>query len=81
MAVRWQKMVAVIVPHYPKGERGRRPFPLETMLRIHFMQQWFGLSDPGMEDELCDNVSLGYLQACRQVSRRMRRPSASFGIC
>ena len=57
-AVPWSKMLAIIKPHYPKGERGRRPFPLETMLRIHFMQQWFGLSDPGMEDELHDNVSL-----------------------
>ena len=56
-AMPWKRMVAVIEPHYPKGERGRRPFPLETMLRIHFMQQWFGLSDPGMEDELHDNVS------------------------
>ncbi len=53
----WKKLVAVIEPHYPKGERDRRPFPLETILRIHFMQQWFGLSDPGMEDELHDNVS------------------------
>ena len=51
-AMPWKKWVAVIEPHYPNGKRGRRPFPLETMLRIHFMQQWFGLSDPGMEDEL-----------------------------
>ena len=57
-AMPWQIVLAIVEPHYPKGERGRRPFPLETMLRIHFMQQWFGLSDPGMEDELCDNVSL-----------------------
>ena len=57
-AVPWQKMMAVIKPYYPKEERGRRPFPSETMLRVHFMQQWFGLSDSGMEDELCDNVTL-----------------------
>ena len=57
-AVPWVKMVAVIKPYCPKGERGRRPFPLETMLRIHFMQQWFGISDPGMEDELHDNVPM-----------------------
>ena len=38
----------------PAGRRGRPPFPVETMLRIHFMQQWFGLSDPAMEEALFD---------------------------
>ncbi|WP_455737604.1 transposase, partial [Acidithiobacillus caldus] len=48
--VPWARLVALIEPHYPKGGRGRQPMPLERMLRIHFLQQWFGYSDPGMEE-------------------------------
>ncbi|MCP3724605.1 IS5 family transposase [Paraburkholderia sp. CNPSo 3272] len=48
------KLIALIEPHYPKGKTGRPPFPVATMLQIHFMQQWFGLSDPAMEEALYD---------------------------
>lgn len=37
-----------------KSKTGRPPFAIETMLRIHYMQQWFGLSDPAMEEALHD---------------------------
>lgn len=50
----WSMWVAKIAPHYPKPGRGRIPFALETMLRIHLLQQWFGYSDPAMEDALHD---------------------------
>jgi len=52
--VPWAALVALVTPHAPAGRRGRPPFPAETMLRIHFMQQWFGLSDPAMEEALFD---------------------------
>lgn len=45
-------LVALVAPHLPEGRRGRPPFPAEAMLRIHFMQQGFNLSDPAMEDAL-----------------------------
>ncbi len=48
----WQNMTAVIEPFYPKAGNGRRPYPLETMLRIHCMQHWYNLSDGAMEDAL-----------------------------
>ena len=48
----WARLVAVIEPHYPKAGNGRRPYPLETMLRIHCMQNWYNMSDPAMEDAL-----------------------------
>ncbi|TWT19435.1 transposase, partial [Luteimonas marina] len=49
--VPWNALLALIAPHYPKmGQRGRQPYPLATMLRIHFLQQWYSLSDPGMEE-------------------------------
>ena len=47
-------MVALIQSHAPVSKTGRPPFPVSTMLRIHFMQQWFGLSDPAMEEALHD---------------------------
>ena len=52
--VPWAALVASIAPYYPEGRTGRPPFSLETMLRIHFMQQWFTLSDPGMEEAFFD---------------------------
>ena len=52
--VPWAALVERIAPHYPEGNNGRPPFALETMLRVHFMQQWFGLSDPGMEEAFFD---------------------------
>ena len=52
--VPWAVLVQIVAPHYPKSKTGRPPFPIETMLRIHYMQQWFGLSDPAMEEALHD---------------------------
>ena len=48
--VPWAELVALIAPYYPEGKNGRPPFPLETMLRTHFLQLWFTLSDPAMEE-------------------------------
>ena len=52
--VPWAALVALITPYAPEGKRGRPPFAVETMLRVHFMQQWFTLSDPAMEEALHD---------------------------
>ena len=52
--VPWTALVALIAPYYPEGRTGRPPFALETMLRIHFLQQWFSLSDPAMEEAFFD---------------------------
>jgi|TARA_R110000851_G_C13000744_1_gene558285 IS5 family transposase len=53
--VPWRELVALIEPHYwGKASTGRPPFPCELMLRIHFLQQWFGHSDPAMEESLHD---------------------------
>ena len=51
-------MSAVIEPFYPKAGNGRRPYPLETMLRIHCMQHWYNLSDGAMEDALYEIASM-----------------------
>ena len=54
----WAKLLAVIEPHYPKGERGRPPVGLERMLRVYFLQQWYGLADEALEDALYDSQAL-----------------------
>jgi IS5 family transposase len=50
--VPWAELVALIAPYAPESRRGRPPFAVQTMLRIHFTQQWFTLSDPAMEEAL-----------------------------
>jgi IS5 family transposase len=57
LVVPWTELVGLIQPFAPTGagaKGGRPSFALETMLRIHFLQQWFGLSDPAMEEALHD---------------------------
>ncbi len=53
--VPWKKLCALIEPFYPKAGNGRPPVGLERMLRIYFLQQWFNLSDPAVEDALNDS--------------------------
>jgi len=50
--VPWKSLWSLIEPFYPVAGRGRHPYPLETILRVHLMQNWFGLSDPAMEEAL-----------------------------
>jgi IS5 family transposase len=56
--VPWAKLCALIEPHYPKPGNGRPPKELEQMLRIYFLQQWFNLADPAVEEALYDSASL-----------------------
>jgi IS5 family transposase len=51
-------LLGLIEPHYPTAGRGRRPYALESMLRVHLMQNWFALSDPAMEEALYEIASL-----------------------
>jgi IS5 family transposase len=56
--VPWSRLVERLRPFYPKGERGRPPVGLERMLRIYFLQQWYGLADEAVEDALYDSQAL-----------------------
>jgi len=56
--VRWAELCALIAPFYPQPGSGRPPIGLERMLRIYFLQQWFNLSDPGVEEALYDSASM-----------------------
>jgi IS5 family transposase len=54
----WAQLLALLEPFYPKGERGRPPVGLERMLRVYFLQQWYGLADEALEDALYDSQAL-----------------------
>jgi len=54
----WTPILELIEPHYPKAGNGTQPLPMNQMLRIYFMQQWFNLSDPAAEDSLYDSESM-----------------------
>src|SRR5579864_2024408 len=56
----WPEMTAAVATVYPKisEQGGRPPIPLERMLRIYFLQLWFNLSDPAVEEELYDSAAM-----------------------
>ena len=56
--VPWARLEALIVPHYPAGKRGRPPVGVARMLRLYFLQQWYGLADEALEDALYDSHAL-----------------------
>ena len=67
--VPWTALVQLIAPYYPEGKSGRPPFALETMLRVHFMQQWFSLSDPAMEEAFFDTPLYREFAQLQELSR------------
>ena len=70
--VQWAALVQIVEPYCPRAKTGRPPFAVETMLRIHYLQLWFGLSDPAMEEALHD-VPL-YREFARLGDARSRLP-------
>ena len=72
--VPWAALVELIAPYYPEGHTGRPPFALKTMLRVHFLQQWFSLSDPAMEEAFFDTPL--YREFAR-LTRLSRMPDES----
>ena len=56
--VPWVRLEGLISPYYTKPGKGRPQMPLSVMLRIYFLQQWYGLSDPGAEEALYDMHSM-----------------------
>ena len=54
----WTAWVGLIEPHYYSGKKGRKPKPIETMLRMYLLQVWFSLSDEGVEDAIYDSYAM-----------------------
>ena len=58
VVVPWARLVALIEPHYPRGQRGRPPIGIERMLRIYFLSQWYGLADEHLEETIYDSQAM-----------------------
>ena len=58
VVVPWARLVEILRPHYPTGQRGRPPVGLARMLRIYFLQQWYGLADEALEDAIYDRQAM-----------------------
>jgi len=56
--VPWERLEGVIEPYYPKARRGRPPIGIQRMLRIYFLQQWYGLADEALEDTIYDSQAM-----------------------
>ena len=56
--VPWSALESLVRPHYAKAGNGRQPVGLSIMLRTYFVQQWFNLSDPGVEEALYESAAL-----------------------
>lgn len=56
--VPWARLVELVRPHYPSGKRGRPPMGIEKMLRVYFLQQWYGLADEALEDTIYDSQAM-----------------------
>ncbi len=54
----WTDLCRVLAPYYPQAGNGRPPVGLEKMLRLHFLQHWYNLSDPGLEEALYESESM-----------------------
>src|SRR6202158_2773118 len=57
--VPWCELSALVEPYYPKPGNGRPPVGVERMLRVYFLQHWFNLSDPAVEEALYDSPVMG----------------------
>jgi IS5 family transposase len=58
LVVPWAELLSLVEPHYPKAGTGRQPVGLSIMLRTYFLQQWFNLSDPGVEELLYESAAV-----------------------
>ena len=70
--VPWRELVAEVEPFYPKAVGGRPPVGLERMLRMYFLQQWFNLADPAVEEALYESVSMRHFVGIDLPPQRQR---------
>ena len=68
--VPWSALCALIEPFYPKPGNGRPPIGVERMLRLYFLQQWFNLSDPAVEEALYDSSAMRLLSVSTSATSR-----------
>jgi len=78
--VPWRRLEALIEPHYPKVGNGRKPYPLDVMLRVHFLQHWYGYSDPGLKEALHDTPALRRFAGLDAGESRMPDETTILGV-
>jgi hypothetical protein len=82
--VPWDRLLALIAPHYhPRGRPGRPAHPLPVMLRIYFLQQWYAFSDPQAEEALYDTETMraSRVSSWGTTGSRTNRPSCVSATC
>ena len=82
--VPWFELQALVEPNYPKAGNGRRPVGLAIMLRTYFMQQWFNLSDPGVEEAFYESAHAAAVRLASTwawLRRQMKRPCCASATC
>ena len=73
--VPWARLVAMVTPYYPKPREGRECIPLERMLRIYLVQQWFGLSDDAVEQSLYNSDTLSSFVGADRITEVIPDPA------
>lgn len=80
--VPWKGLIALIERHYRKDDRGRPAYPLMVMLRVHLMQNWFGYSDPAMEEALYETTILkNRVVPIAESLQKLIKKAMPFGDC
>ena len=71
--VLWKALTDLIEPRYtkPTSKGGRPPYPLETMLRVHLLQQWYDPSDPAVEDALIEVATMRHFAGIALITNRI----------
>jgi IS5 family transposase len=67
----WDEWTALVEPHYFNKKRGRKPIPVETMLRMYLLQVWFNLSDEAVEDAVNDSYAMRQFMHLDFTSRQV----------
>jgi hypothetical protein len=79
--VPWSALCALIEPFYPKPGNGRPPIGIERMLRLYFLQQWFNLSDPAVEEALYDSLAMRrFVASISAASRCPTKPRCAASV-
>ena len=77
----WDKLLGAIKPYYPQAGKGREPYPLESIVRVHCVQLFYNLSGPAMEDMLYEIESVRHLTGIRRTKVPERLPSPTPLTC
>ena len=76
----WEEWVEFIRPYYPSGKRGRPVKGIEIMLRMYLIQNWFNLSDEGVEDAICDSYAFRKFMKINFMTEQVSDATTLWGV-